>query len=150
MFRFHLYLIRMEPSLWPINSKGRRDTKYQPFHRKINLLQFKGGHNRAFRRKFAACLVNRILLERRVYGPTKITDFEHIETVEYVLGLKIPMYNIVAVQIANSTNNLSKIEGSKVLLEVIFLSDFLKETAVCYQLQKQVNFISIMKKSVHF
>lgn len=40
------------------------------------------------------------------------------------------MDDVVAVQIAHSTHHLPEVEGRKVLLEVVFLSDFLKETPI--------------------
>jgi len=60
------------------------------------------------------------------------------------------MNDTVAVKIPDPWGNLSEIERGQAFREVTFLSDLLKETAICSKLQKKVDFMFIIEKSIHF
>lgn len=70
------------------------------------------------------------LLDRGVDSPAEITQFQNIETVKNVLRLDIPMNDTMTMQIPDPRRHLSEIKGSQILLQVTFLSDFLKQTPV--------------------
>ena len=78
------------------------------------------------RRTFAFDWINPYLLDRGVYRPTEIANLEHIEAVEDVFGLDVPMDHTVAVQVPDPTRHLPEIVAGQVFLEVVLRSDFSK------------------------
>ena len=60
------------------------------------------------------------------------------------------MDDVVAVQVTHPAYYLSEIEGGQILLKVVFLANFLEETAVGGELQQQVDFIVVVKETIHF
>ncbi len=60
------------------------------------------------------------------------------------------MDDVVAVQVTHPAYDLSEIEGGQILLKIVFLANFLEETAVGGELQQQVDFIAVVKENIHF
>lgn len=59
------------------------------------------------------------------------------------------MDDVVAMQVADSTNHLSEVERGEVLLKIVLLADLLEETSIRGQFQQQVNLVGIVEESVH-
>jgi hypothetical protein len=57
--------------------------------------------------------------------------------------------DVVAVQVAHSADHLSKVEGGEVFLEIVLFTDLFEQAPVGHELQKQVDFIGVVKKSIH-
>ncbi len=60
------------------------------------------------------------------------------------------MDHAMAMEVPHARCNLSEVKRGQILLQVTFFSYLLEKTAISRQFQKQVNFVLIWKKSVHF
>lgn len=94
--------------------------------------------------------INEELLNGGVNGPPEIADLQDIEAVQDVLGLDVPMDDIVAVQVSDAAGHLPEIVARQILGEVGLLPNLLEQTSVCGELQQQVYFTFVVEEPVHF
>lgn len=129
--RSRLFWTRKELFLYTTRNKGRPDTKHLLFHHRSRLWQFLEARNPEYHKKSVVDWINSNVLDRGVNCPPEIANFQHVETIQNVLRLYIPVDHIVAMQITDTAWNLSEVVTSQILGEVCFLANLSKETSIC-------------------